>query len=187
MKLIVGLGNPGPEFEHTRHNAGFDALDKVAAFFQVTLRKRCFCPYMYAKVPGAILLKPLTYMNNSGKAIKYFKKKFNSEDIIVLVDNMDLAVGGLRIKLGGGTAGQKGLKSIAEVLGNEDFARIFIGTGRPAEGVSVNDHVLSREKDPVKLNAYCEALEAAAMGAKDFISGESIGQIQCKYNRKGIL
>lgn len=187
MKLVLGLGNPGLKYEHTRHNAGFDALDKLAAFFQVDLKKRCFFPYMSAKVPGALIIKPLTFMNNSGKALKFLKKCCKPNEIAVICDNMDLGVGGLRIREGGGSSGQKGVNSIAQMLKSEDFVRIYVGTGRPSEGIAVNDHVLSVETDSEKLKVYNQALELASEAARDFINGVPIGQIQCKYNRKGIF
>lgn len=186
MKLILGLGNPGSEFEHTRHNAGFDALDRLAAFFQVSLKKRCFFPYLYANVPGGKLIKPLTFMNNSGKALKVLKSKVNANEIVVICDNMDLAVGGVRVRSGGGSCGQKGLNSIARELGSEDFVRIYVGTGRPSANETVVDYVLGKETDSVKLEYYNQALELAACAANDYLNGVSLEQIQCKYNRKGL-
>lgn len=188
MKLILGLGNPGAKYEHTRHNAGFDALEQTAAFFQTALKKRCFCKYAFAKVPGGILVKPLTYMNASGNIIKYFRK-YNIDpcDIMVVCDNMDLAAGGLRVRQGGGNGGQKGLNSIEQALGSSDWIRLFIGTGRPAEGVQVVDHVLSVETDPVKKEALQKAIADASEAVRDFLGGQTVAQLQSKYNRKGIL
>jgi len=188
MKLIIGLGNPGSAYSHTRHNVGFDAVDCAAAFFQTKLKKRCLCNYRYAKVPGAILVQPLTYMNRSGMVLKHFRKyDLQPSDVMVICDNMDLGTGGIRIKNGGGNGGQKGLNSIQEFLGSSDFIRLFIGTGRPAEGVQVIDHVLSRETDPDKAKELTRAVEDAAKAIEAFIGGEDVAKLQSVYNRKGLL
>ena len=125
MIVVMGLGNPGASYEHTRHNVGFDAVDKAAAFLQVKLRKRCFRLYREARVFGpssdascesssskpekmvhkASLVEPLTYMNASGDIVRFFD---NASDFVVVCDNMDLAAGGLRIRKGGGASGLEG-------------------------------------------------------------------------------
>ena len=185
--IVFGLGNPGTDYEHTRHNAGFDAVEKAAAFFQIPLKKRCFRLYRYAKVSDSIIVEPLTFMNNSGRVVKYFKKHTsNPEKVAVVCDNMDLAVGGLRIKQGGGSSGQKGLNSIALHLGTQDFVRIYIGIGHPEDG-NVIDHVLGRETEPEKLKAYQQALEDAAMAVVKFMQGTQVRELQSEFNRKGIL
>ncbi len=149
MVYIFGLGNPGPEYEQTRHNAGVETLTKLAAFFQVKLKKRCFCNYRWARIDTpetgrAVLVFPLTYMNLSGNAVPGLVKE--GDEVIVICDQMDLAPGCLRIKNGGSSAGHNGLKSMLSALpGN--FKRVYIGVGRPEEGVSVPDHVLSRFSD----------------------------------------
>ncbi len=186
MIYVFGLGNPGTKYEHTRHNAGIDALCKAAAFFQVKLRRRCFRLYSYAKVPGAQLVFPLTYMNSSGKILKNFEIK-DPSDLVVVCDNMDLACGGLRIRKGGGPSGQKGLNSITENLGSSDFVRIYIGIGRPTEGLSVVDYVLGKEKEELRKNAYEQALKDASKAIVAYINGASIEELQGEFNRKGIL
>ena len=190
MIVVLGLGNPTATYEHTRHNVGFDALNEAAAFLQLKLRKRCFRLYREAKVLSsekkqiASLVEPLTYMNKSGNIIKYFDKE---AIYIVICDNMDLAVGGLRIKKGGGASGQKGLNSIAENLGRSDFIRIYIGIGRPDEGVEVVDHVLGREPEGPKKEALDKAIKDAAMAVVKFINGATVEELQVEYNRKGLL
>lgn len=193
MIVVFGLGNPGATYEHTRHNVGFDAVNKAAAFLHVKLRKRCFRLYREAKVMGSggdhipekvSLVEPLTYMNNSGNVVKYFDK---NATYVVVCDNMDLAVGGLRIKKGGGASGQRGLNSIASNLGRTDFIRIYIGIGRPSQGVEVIDHVLQREPDGPKKEALDKAIEDAAMAIVKFINGVAVEELQLEYNRKGLL
>jgi len=188
MKLILGLGNPGVAYSHTRHNVGFDATDAAAAFFQKKLKKRCLCKYRYARVPGGIIVQPLTYMNSSGNVLRYFRHlKIDFSDIMVVCDNMDLGAGGLRIRQGGGNGGQKGLDSIQEKLGSADFVRLFIGTGRPGSGVDVVTHVLSAETDPQKAQVLDKAVLDASNAIKDFLGGAGLAQLQSVYNRKGLL
>ena len=189
MIVIIGLGNPGPRYEKTRHNVGFEAVSKAAAFLHVKLRKRCFRLYRQAVVSlesgqKALLVQPLTFMNASGKIMDSFSK---DDTFVIVCDNMDLAAGGLRIRQGGGCSGQKGLASIAEKLGRNDFTRIYIGIGRPADGVEVPDHVLGIESDPVKKEAVDKAVEDAARAIVKFIDGSSVEDLQCEFNRKGIL
>ena len=189
MIVVLGLGNPGSEFEHTRHNVGFDAVEKAAAFFQVTLKKRCFRLYRQAKVLSesgkeALLVQPLTFMNASGKIMGSFSP---SDDFVVVCDNMDLAAGGLRIRRGGGASGQKGLNSIAENLGRSDFIRIYIGIGRPAEGVEVVDHVIGREPEGEKKDAIDKAVEDASRAIVKYINGATVEELQLEFNRKGLL
>ncbi len=191
MIVVFGLGNPGATYAHTRHNVGFDAVDEAAAFLHVKLRKRCFRLYREARItdqvnktPTAYLVEPLTYMNNSGEVIKYFPQ---DATYIVVCDNMDLAVGGLRIRRGGGASGQKGLNSIASNLGHTNFIRIYLGIGRPAEGVEVIDHVLQKEPDGPKKEALDKAIKDAAMAIVKFIEGATVEELQLEYNRKGLL
>ena len=188
MIVVIGLGNPGSKYGHTRHNVGFDAVERAAAFFQVKLRKRCFRLYRQAAVRtdagAALLVQPLTFMNASGKIMGYFSR---TDRFVVVCDNMDLGLGGLRIRQGGGSAGQKGLASIVENLGTGDFARIYIGIGRPQENVSVVDHVLSRETDPERREVLDKAVDDAAKAIVRIINGASVGDVQLEFNRKGIL
>ena len=189
MIVVLGLGNPGSEYEQSRHNVGFRAVDKVAAFFQVKLRKRCFRLYRQAKVASAfgkeaLLVQPLTYMNASGNIMGHFSK---DDDFVVICDNMDLAAGGLRIRSGGGFSGQKGLASIAEKLGRSDFLRIYIGIGRPQEGVDVPEHVLGTETDAVRKEAVESAISDAARAVMEYMDGKTVGQLQTEFNRKGLL
>ena len=189
MIVVLGLGNPGSKYENTRHNVGFMAVSKAAAFFQVKLRKRCFHLYRQAKVnskdgKAALLVQPLTYMNASGNIMGSFSK---DDDFVVVCDNMDLGLGGLRIKTGGGASGQKGLNSIADNLGRSDFLRIYIGLGRPQEGVSVVDHVLGIETEEGRKQALDKAVEDAAQAIVKYINGASIEELQLEYNRKGLL
>lgn len=179
--LVLGLGNPGSKYDHTRHNAGFDVVERIAAFFQVRLRKRCFRLYRIASVHDEgrtqTLVEPLTYMNSSGEIAPDFKD-YAPEDMIVICDQMDLPVGRIRIRKGGSSAGHNGLKSLIANFGSSDFIRVYVGTGRPLPGESVVDHVLSKESDP----AYPRALDMARDAVIELLRGKSVNEVACAYN-----
>lgn len=171
MKIVAGLGNPGPEYSRTRHNIGFMAAERFAAGHGIALKKRGHQAY-YGIGTGvgqelAVLL-PQTFMNRSGASVASACRALNVglPDLIVLHDDIDLPFGVLRIKVGGGHGGHNGLRHICSVLGSGDFVRIRIGVGRPPEGGDVAQYVLrpfssvEREKlDSVLANTVM-ALEA---------------------------
>ena len=141
MTVVFGLGNPGPEYEKTRHNVGAETLQRMAAHYQITLKRRCFSSYMKAETESVRLVFPLTFMNSSGKVVP--KVVSEGDAVIVICDQMDLPPGRIRLRMGGSSsAGHNGLKSMMEYL-PDGFARMYIGVGRPQEGVAVPDHVLS--------------------------------------------
>lgn len=146
MLLIVGLGNPGKEYEDTRHNAGFMLIDRVSSFFGIKFKRAGKALYGEGSIAGkeVILLKPQTFMNLSGEAVSEFKTKYliEPESIIAAFDDVDLPLGKIRIRKGGGSGGQKGIKSMIEHLGSSDFRRIRLGIGRPDHG-DIVAHVLS--------------------------------------------
>lgn len=180
MKLILGLGNPGAKYEHSRHNVGFDVVSTCAAFFQVTLKKRCFRLYRQAKVGEAVLLvQPLTYMNASGKVLKHFPG-IEASDIIVICDQLDLPPGMIRIRKGGSSAGHNGLKSLIEHLGSGEFIRIYVGIGRPKEGVSVVDHVLGSMDD----ERILDGIRLASQALVGLVEGKMLQEVMVAYNRR---
>jgi PTH1 family peptidyl-tRNA hydrolase len=148
MKTIVGLGNPGVEYEGTRHNVGFEVLDALASACRVQ-SWRVQMQALVAKVRlcgvEIVLVKPQTYMNLSGDAVgallRYFK--WGVEDILVVHDELDFAPGEVRLKQGGGHGGHNGLRSIGAHVGF-DFARVRVGVGKPARSSMGADYVLSR-------------------------------------------
>lgn len=149
MKLIVGLGNPGKQYEHTRHNIGFDCIDAICEKWDVAINQIKFNgAYATAHRPEGkvFLLKPLTYMNLSGQCVKPFIDyfKINIEDIIVIYDDLDLETGKLRLRQKGSAGGHNGIKSLIQHLGTENFNRIRIGINRPPAGMKVPDYVLSK-------------------------------------------
>jgi peptidyl-tRNA hydrolase, PTH1 family len=145
--VVVGLGNPGRSYERTRHNAGYLVADELARRHAGSWRKRKKAEEAPVSVgpTDATLLKPTTFMNNSGSAVSDHKP----ENLIVVHDDLDLEAGTVRVKVGGGAGGHNGLRSIIGRLGN-DFVRVRIGIGRPPAGMGVTDYVLSRMDSAVK-------------------------------------
>lgn len=142
--LVVGLGNPGPEYAHTRHNVGFDLVDHLVRAQNLTWKTPWFRSVRVAGSPALVCAKPQTFMNRSGTVLPYLLSRFrvSGESLCVVVDNMDLPVGEVRMKRRGGPAGHNGLKSVSEALQSDDYARIYIGIGRPVGTKSTVEHVL---------------------------------------------
>ena len=145
--FVVGLGNPGRFYERTRHNAGYLVVDELAKRHGASWRKkkRVEAAPVSLGSKNATLLKPTTFMNNSGSAVADYRP----EDLVVVHDDLDLEAGTVRVKVGGGAGGHNGLRSIIGRMGNE-FVRVRIGIGRPPFGVTVTDYVLSRMDSAVK-------------------------------------
>ncbi len=147
--LIVGLGNPGQEYINSRHNIGYTMIEHIAAyynlkFYNIPKYKSELAKGVFSN-QRVIFIKPTTYMNLSGKAVSLVKNfyKLQNHNIIVIHDDLDLAIGTVRLKIGGGDGGHNGLKSITNIIGNE-YLRIRIGIGRPPEyHLSVASYVLS--------------------------------------------
>lgn len=136
MKLIAGLGNPGEDYRDTRHNIGFLVIDHLASFYKIPLKRNRFQAIWGKGVIAekeVLLIKPQTYMNLSGQSVGGFKDfyKLSNQDILIIYDDLDLPFGKLRIRTGGGTGGHRGMVSVAETLGSEDFPRLRMGIGRP--------------------------------------------------------
>ncbi|WP_409367519.1 aminoacyl-tRNA hydrolase [Lysinibacillus sp. 38-6] len=172
MKIIVGLGNPGKPYEHTRHNIGFDVIDALANKWDAPLTASKFNG-MYATVhrpEGKVLLvKPLTYMNLSGECVRPLMDYFDIDvkELIVIYDDLDLETGKLRLRQKGSAGGHNGIKSLIQHLGTQEFNRIRIGVSRPPAGMKVADYVLSKfskEEDAViadAINKSVNAIEAS--------------------------
>jgi peptidyl-tRNA hydrolase, PTH1 family len=147
MKLLVGLGNPGPEYARNRHNIGFMALDAVASAYSFGPWKRRFQGETCEGLIGGdkvVALKPLTYMNLSGQSVGEAARflKIDPRDIVVIHDELDLPPAKLRTKIGGGHGGHNGLKSIDAHLGTKDYVRVRLGIGHPGDKDLVADYVL---------------------------------------------
>ena len=148
IRLIVGLGNPGREYERTRHNAGFWWVDAIAAARGARWAREAKFLGWVAKVEEAgevfWLLKPTTYMNESGRSVGALLRfhRIEAQEMLVVHDELDLPPGAVRLKKGGGTGGHNGLRSIDEVMGTRDFWRLRIGIGHPGHKDEVADFVL---------------------------------------------
>ena len=145
--VICGLGNPGKSYEKNRHNVGFRAIEALAERFDLKFRRKWKAEVAEFDYEGKhlILLKPQTYMNLSGEALKKCcrKNKIPAAQVLVIYDDMSLANGRLRIRYGGGSAGHNGIKSILSSFGGADFGRVRIGISHPGKGADVADYVLS--------------------------------------------
>lgn len=164
MWLVVGLGNPGPEYEGTRHNLGFRVVDELAARAGAGLTRRR-SEVLYASVrisrQPVTLLKPLGYMNRSGEAVQAWLQALGlgPDRLVVVHDDLDLPLGRLRIVPGGRSAGHRGVQSIQDRLGTQAFARVRMGIGRPPEAEGAVSHVLAPFIE-------VEAAEAATVSAR---------------------
>lgn len=140
MRLIVGLGNPGKKYQKTRHNIGFIVLDNFFSKNDKQFKKQK--NYDSVEYKGVISIKPKTFMNLSGKAVTAVQTKTRIDEILVIVDDIYLPIGEIRLRKSGGLAGHNGLKSIAEALGTREFKRMRIGVGSP-DSKELSDYVLS--------------------------------------------
>ncbi len=148
MKIIVGLGNPGKKYERTRHNAGFLAVDEIAESLHVEVSQEKYHALVgRARIDSEeiILAKPQTYMNDSGRAASAIMRGTyaTAADLIVIHDELDLPLGAVRVKTGGGHGGHNGLRSLIEHLGSADFIRVRVGIGKPEPRMDAADYVLS--------------------------------------------
>jgi peptidyl-tRNA hydrolase, PTH1 family len=187
MKLVVGLGNPGPKYEGTRHNVGFAAVDVLATRHGLEWQmapRGIEALVANWRIGGAILAKPLTFMNLSGTAIVALLQfyKIDVADSIVLVDEVQLETGRVRIRPDGSAGGHNGLKSMIASLGTHGFPRLRIGVGRGDTRRDLADHVLARF-EPGETPVVDEAIGKAADAAQLFIA-DGVSAAMNRYNRK---
>ena len=173
-KVIIGLGNPEQDYDRTRHNVGFRALDYFCGKYDVEINfsdKNVDYGSVLFGDKKVFVIKPKSYMNLSGSCVKSFTQYKNIEpsNIIVIHDDIDVKLGCVRQKLAGGDAGHKGIRDIIEKLGTRDFSRIRIGIGRPDTDIEVSDWVLKRFSSK-ELLIIDEVLEEVALKAFDFVS-----------------
>lgn len=148
---VIGLGNPGEEYEHTRHNAGFDTLDAIADDLGARYWKNecgALCAHVQWHGNDLILAKPQSFMNRSGGPVSQIMKKYDVDldHILIIHDELDIPSGTIKVKFGGGLAGHNGLKSIADKVQSRDWLRFRIGIGRPPGRMDVVDYVLRAPK-----------------------------------------
>lgn len=186
MYLIVGLGNPGPKYAHTRHNAGFEAIDRLAARYGIRIETEKFRALTgTGAIEGqkVLLLKPLTFMNLSGESVRAaceFYKVNPEEGLIVLYDDISLAPGQLRIRGKGSAGGHNGIKNIIGQLGTQVFLRVKIGVGAKPSDWDLVDYVLSRfskEEQSEMDEAFDRAAQAAAM-----LLTEDVDRVMSEFN-----
>jgi peptidyl-tRNA hydrolase, PTH1 family len=184
VKLIVGLGNPGREYEHTRHNVGFQVAEELAHRYRITLKAHAKWKARAAKVAeigdGVLLAEPTTFMNLSGWAVREIVAfhKLVPSDVLVVVDDADLPLGRLRMRTGGSAGGHNGLKSIIQELGTIEFPRLRVGVGRQAG--ELKNHVLGRFSEDEK--GQIDAAVKRAADAAELFARENILAAMNRYN-----
>ncbi len=186
MHLIVGLGNPGERYLLTRHNVGFLVLDRLIDKLSPTsINKSVFKGELY-KSGDLLLLKPMTFMNLSGESVAAVRSfyKIDLTHIIVIHDDLDLALGALRIKRGGSHGGHNGLKSIDAHIGKE-YLRVRFGIGRPSTKEEVVSYVLSNftQKEIECITPVFDKAAEAAMA----LTKEPLEKVRSRYNQKGVM
>ncbi|GFO66026.1 aminoacyl-tRNA hydrolase [Geomonas paludis] len=185
-KLIVGLGNPGPKYTWTRHNAGFMVLDRLASLSNIAVTRKAF-----SGLAGdgnwagerVYLLKPQTFMNLSGRsvaeALRFYKLSLS--DLIVIHDDLDIPFGKVRLKEGGGHGGHNGLRSLGQELGSNAFARVRVGIGRPLHGDVVNFVLTNFAKE--EMNELLEVLDTS-LDAMEMAIKEGMPKAMSIFNAK---
>lgn len=167
IKIVVGLGNPGAAYRHTRHNIGFEVLDKVADGLSAVFQMKKALEAEVAEVPFAgrklWLVKPMTFMNNSGNAVAELRRKTGAlpAEVLVVYDDVDLPTGTVRVRERGRAGGHNGMSSVIERLGSPDFPRVRVGVGPRPPGEDLVNYVLSKWPPDALLNVS-RAVEAAA-------------------------
>lgn len=179
MKVIVGLGNPGKQYEKTRHNAGFLVIDEVASKLGISISTNKFKALIGEAFVGTekvILVKPQTFMNLSGESVGEVVRYYNvdSEDLLVISDDMDITVGSLRLREKGSSGGQKGVKSIIDHLGTNEFLRLKVGIGK-SSNIKTVDWVLGKIDEDTAIHVGAKCVE-------DFINGKRTEQLMNEYN-----
>lgn len=186
MKLFVGLGNPGKEYEKTRHNVGFAVIDQLSENLNIPLNQAKFKGlYGTGFVHGekVFLLKPLTYMNLSGESVRAIMDYFQMdlEDVVIIYDDLDLPIGKMRLRQKGSAGGHNGVKSVISHLKSQEFKRIRIGINRPTNGQTVVDYVLTpftKEEQEI----IHEVVKKAAEACIDWLKKPFL-QVMNDYNK----
>ena len=186
-RLVVGLGNPGPEYEHTRHNVGFRTVARLVRALDAWGAARvCDADVYEAGEAGLrwVLMRPLTYMNLSGRAVRCMLQRLQAspEEVLVIYDDIALSVGQIRLRARGSSGGHKGMQSVIEELGTMEIPRLRIGIGQPPPGRSWVDHVL-QAPPPDEADRLAQA-EALAVEAVQHWARFGIQSAMSRYNRR---
>lgn len=186
IKMIVGLGNIGPQYEQTRHNTGFMIVEQFAKHHDLKIKTRKMNAKMgstFINGDKVLVVEPTTFMNDSGIAVKPLKDYFgvSTENIVVVHDDMDLPIGKIRIKDKGSAGGHNGIKSLINNLGTEAFTRIRVGIAHPDKSNTVVNYVLGRfSKDQLPL--FKRAGDDAVNALDDWLEGMTISNLENRYN-----
>ncbi|HEY4554018.1 MAG TPA: aminoacyl-tRNA hydrolase [Bacillaceae bacterium] len=188
MKLIAGLGNPGSIYDKTRHNIGFEVIDKLADRFGSPLNQSKFnglFTIVHKNGQKIILLKPLTYMNLSGESIRPIMDYYDIpiEDLVVIYDDLDLPVGKIRLRQKGSAGGHNGIKSTIAHLGTQEFNRIRIGIDRPPAGMKVPDYVLGKFRKE-EWESIQTVIETSADACEEWLEKPFL-EVMNRFNAKG--
>jgi peptidyl-tRNA hydrolase, PTH1 family len=187
MRLIVGLGNPGKQYDKTRHNIGFEIIDKLSESLNIPLdQAKLKGLYGIGHVNGEklLLLKPLTYMNLSGESIRAVMDYYHIslDDLLVIYDDLDLPVGKIRLRQKGSAGGHNGIKSTIAHLGSQEFKRIRVGIDRPPAGMSVPDYVLGRFRED-ELKIMDDVIKKCVEACEAWLE-KPFPQVMNEYNQK---
>lgn len=186
MYIIVGLGNPEPEYANTRHNMGFDVINKIAQKNDISLNRTKFNAIYGTGIienEKVILIKPQTFMNNSGEAVVEFVKfyKESLENVMVIYDDMDTEIGKIRVRAKGGPGSHNGMKSLVYELNSDNFPRIRVGIGRPNDEFDRIDYVIG--KIPDKEYVVLQQGEKEAAEAAEYWIKHGIDNTMNMYNK----
>lgn len=185
--LVIGLGNPGAEYAPHRHNIGFEVIDALARSHDMAFSrwKRSKARVAVGRIAGhpVLLAKPLTFMNLSGRAVHRLRwaNDIPLERLLVVYDDLDLPLGRLRLRPEGGSGGHKGMRSIIEALGTQDFARLRVGIDRPSGGMDPADYVLQPFSDD-EASCLTETIDRAVAAVECWLA-EGIGTAMDRFNR----
>ena len=190
MKAIIGLGNPGEKYANTRHNVGFDIIDVIAEMLNVNINKnRHHAVFGETIIDGekVLLVKPNTYMNDSGKSVYAIMEYYHIpvENVLIIVDDIDIGLGQIRIRKSGGPGTHNGLRSIVQSINTCDFPRIRVGVGSPNEHMDLADFVLSRYQTKQERDIALDTYQTAAKGAICFAK-EGVLKAMNSYNRRNV-
>lgn len=187
VKMIVGLGNPGSKYDNTKHNIGFMAVDTIVNPLQLNFTAnnvfKAETASTFINGEKVYFIKPTTFMNNSGLAVRAFLAYYNLsvKDLLVIYDDLDMEVGKLRFRQKGSAGGHNGIKSIIKEIGTQNFARLKIGIGRPPQKMTVINHVLGNFSDDDQAT-IATSLDKVDKAVNFYLSCQDFEQTMQKYN-----
>lgn len=187
VKMIVGLGNPGSKYQQTKHNVGFMAVDRLVKDLDISFTEdkafKALVGSAFINQEKVYFVKPTTFMNNSGLAVRALLTYYNisTKDLMVIYDDLDMAVGKIRLRQKGSAGGHNGIKSIIAHIGTQEFDRVKIGIGRPSHGMSVINHVLGKF-DTDDMITIIVALDKVDKAINYYLQEKSIEKTMQQFN-----